>query len=177
MAKRIGKFKGVTKRESALSLIDGGTVSGAIKFAGAGNLFLPTLSPATNDLTHTLTNADSGKVVFLDATQATTITLPAISTVDAGWNIKVILTATGATGLVQSGNSLENKIAGQVTAIDADGSAITVTNDADADKITFANGCLAGAVVDIVSNGTLFYINGFATHASASNILTLTQAD
>ena len=78
---------------------------------------------------------------------------------------------------MQSGNSLENKIAGQVTVIDADGSAITVTNDADADKITFANGCLAGAVVDIVSNGTLFYINGFATHASASNILTLTQAD
>ena len=175
MAKRIGKHAGVTKRESALSLVDGGDVTGGISFSGNGGLFLPNSSPTGTSTA--LTNADSGKVIFIDASSTNTITLPAISTVSAGWNVKIILTATGAVGLVQSGNSLENKIAGQVTAIDADGDAIAVTNDADADKITFANGCLAGAVVDIVSNGTLFYINGFGTHASASDKLTLTQAD
>ena len=173
MGSRIGKYKKLTKKEAALSLVDGGTVEGRLNFTGG--FFLPSSSP-TGTIT-TLTNADSGKVIFMDASSTNTITLPAISTVSAGWNVKIILTATGAVGLVQSGNSLENKIAGQITAIDADGSTITVTNDADADKITFANGCLAGAVVDIVSNGTLFYINGFGTHATASDKLTLTQAD
>ena len=65
---------------------------------------------------------------------------------------------------------------GQVNAADADGSAQAVTNLAAADTITFVNACLAGAWVDICSNGTLFYVHGFGTHASASNKLTLTKA-
>jgi len=174
MAKRIGKYK-ITKRESEVSIVDGGAVTGAISFSGSGGILLPNSSPTGTSTA--LTNADSGKVIFMDASSTNTMTLPAISTVSAGWNVKIILTATGAVGLVQTGNSLEDKLLGQVTAIDADGSAIAVTSDADADKITFANGCLAGAVVDIVSNGTLFYVNGFGTHASASDKLTLTKAD
>ena len=173
MAKRIGKHAGVTKRESALSLVDGGDVTGGISFSGNGGLFLPNSSPTGTSTA--LTNADSGKVIFMDASSANTVTLPAISTVAAGWNIKVILTATGNTGIIQTGNSLEDKLLGQVTAIDANGSAITVTNDPDSNTITFVNACLAGAVVDIVSNGTMFYVNGFGTHATASDKLTLTD--
>ena len=124
----------------------------------------------------TLSAADSGKVIFMDASSANTITLPAVANVDAGWHIKVILTATGAAGVVQTA-STEDKLLGQIVAIDADGSAITVTNDADGDTVTFVNGCLAGAYVDIVSNGTLFYVHGFGTHASAANKITLTKED
>ena len=173
MAKRIGKYK-VGKKEAALSLIDGGTVEGKLTFGGG--FFLPNWSPATNDLTHVLTNNDSGKVVFLDATSATTITLPAVSAVSAGWNVKIILTATGAAGIINTSGA-EDKLVGQVTKVDADGSAIVVQSDADADRITFVNACLPGAVVNIYSNGTLFYVDGFGTHASAANKLTLTKED
>ena len=37
-----------------------------------------------------LTAADSGKVIFMDASSANTITLPAVSGLSAGWHIKVI---------------------------------------------------------------------------------------
>ena len=37
MAKRFGKFKGITKRESALSLIDGGSINGSLTVAGASS--------------------------------------------------------------------------------------------------------------------------------------------
>ena len=37
MAKRFGKFAGITKRESALSLIDGGSIGGSITATGAAS--------------------------------------------------------------------------------------------------------------------------------------------
>jgi hypothetical protein len=125
-----------------------------------------------------LTANDTGGVFFMDASSANTITLPAISDLAnfPGWHVKVILTATGNTGIVQT-SSTEDKIMGQVNVVDADGSAQAVTNDADADTITFVNGCLAGAWVDIHADGELFYVHGFGTHATASNKLTLTKAD
>ena len=123
-----------------------------------------------------LTAADSGKVIFMDASSANTITLPAVANTEAGWHVKVILTATGAAGIINTSGA-EDKIMGQVNVVDADGSAQTVTNDADADRITFVNACLAGAWVDIVSNGSLFLVHGFGTHATASNKLTLTKED
>ena len=92
------------------------------------------------------------------------------------WNIRVILTATGAAGIINTSGA-EDKIMGQVNVVDADGSAQAVTNDADADRITFVNACLAGAWVEIYSDGSLFYAHGFGTHATASNKLTLTKED
>ena len=134
----------------------------------------PTSSPTGTSTT--LAATDTGKVIFMDASSANTITLPAISGVPTGWHIKVILTATGAAGIINT-NGAEDKLLGQIVAIDADGSAIAVTSDADADRITFVNGCIAGAYVDIVSNGTLFYVHGFGSHATASNKITLTKED
>ena len=173
MAKRIGKHAGVTKRESALSLVDGGDVTGGISFSGGGGLFLPNSSPTGTSTA--LTNADSGKVIFMDASSTNTITLPAISTVSAGWNVKVILTATGAAGVIQTGNSLEDTMLGQVIMLDNDGSVKTVQNDAHANTITFVNTCSAGSYVDIISNGTMFYVHGQGHHATAAAKITLTD--
>tara|TARA_Y100000361_G_scaffold146363_1_gene156691 strand:+ start:39 stop:563 length:525 start_codon:yes stop_codon:yes gene_type:complete len=174
MGKRIGKFK-LSKREQALSLVDGGDVEGRLSFTQG--FFLPNSSPATDDLTHTLSDSDSGKVVFLDASGgATKITLPAISTVSAGWNVKVILTATGAAGTVVT-SGLEDKFVGQVLKVDNDGSAIAMQSDADADTITFLNNCSPGSMVTITSNGSLFYVDGVGHHATTSNKLTLTKED
>ena len=64
MATRIGKYK-ISNRESALSLIDGGTPE--------GGLFKANSSPTGTDTV--LTNNDSGKVIFMDASSANTITL------------------------------------------------------------------------------------------------------
>ena len=121
-----------------------------------------------------LTNADTGKVIFMDASSANTITLPAIATVETGWNVKVILTATGAAGIINCAAG-EDLLVGQVNAVDADASAQTVTNDADGDRITFVDTCLPGAYVDICSDGSKFYVHGFGTHATLSNKLTLSK--
>jgi hypothetical protein len=151
---------------------------GLVQRTGSGffpdSYHMPKSSP-TGTAT-TLKDSDSGKVIFMNASSANTITLPAVATVTAGWHCRVILTATGAAGIVKT-SSTEDKIMGQVNVVDADGSAQAVTSDADADTITFVNACLAGAWVDIYSDGSLFYVHGFGTHATASNKLTLTKAD
>ena len=162
MATRIGKYK-VSKRESAMSLVDGGTPEGP--------LFKANSSPTGTSTV--LTNDDSGKVIFMDASSANTITLPAVSTVSAGWNLKVILTATGNTGIVQT-SSTEDKLAGYVEESAANGSNHTLSADADADTITFVNGAVPGDWVDIHSNGTLFYVFG---KSAAENKITLTKED
>ena len=124
--------------------------------------------------TTVLTAEDSGKVIFIDASSANTITLPAIATVPSGWNVKAILTATGAAGIINCAAG-EDLLVGQVNVVDADGSSQTVTNDADGDRITFVDACLPGAYVDICSDGSKFYVHGFGTHATLSNKLTLTK--
>ena len=162
MAQRIGKYK-VSKRESVMSLVDGGTPEGP--------LFKANSSPTGTSTV--LTNDDSGKVIFMDASSANTITLPAVSTVTAGWNIKVILTATGNTGIINT-NGAEDKLAGYVEESAANGNNHTLSADADADRITFVNGAVPGDWVDIHSNGTLFYVFG---KSAAENKITLTKED
>ena len=120
-----------------------------------------------------LTNADSGKVIFMDASSANTITLPAVATTTSGWNVKVILTATGAAGIINTSGA-EDKLVGFVSEADLNGSNHTITTDADADRITFVNTANPGSFVEIVSNGSLFYVYGFGTPADK---LTLTKED
>ena len=161
MAQRIGKYK-VSKKESAMSLVDGGTPEGP--------LFKANSSPTG---TSTLSNDDSGKVIFMDASSANTITLPAVSTVSAGWNVKVILTATGAAGIINT-NGAEDKITGFVEEAALNGTNHTITVDADADRITFVDTCNPGSFVNIISNGSLFFVEGMGTPADK---LTLTKED
>jgi hypothetical protein len=120
-----------------------------------------------------LTNADSGKIIFMDASSANTITLPAVATTTAGWNVKIILTATGAAGIINTSGA-EDKLVGFVSEADLNGSNHTITVDADADRLTFVDTCNPGSFVEIVSNGTLFYVYGFGTPADK---LTLTKED
>ena len=72
MAKRIGKYK-VTKRESALNLIDGGIAVGKVSLS-AGHLNTVVLSGGG---TTTLTAANSGAVCVFDTAGASNFTLPA----------------------------------------------------------------------------------------------------
>ena len=74
MGKRIGKYK-VTKKESRLSLSDGGAVEGDLTVTGEGNLQKRKVGSAHADGS-TLTEAESGQV-FLESTNGATVTLPA----------------------------------------------------------------------------------------------------
>ena len=109
----------------------------------------------------------------MDASSANTITLPAVAGLDAGWHIKVILTATGAAGILNTA-SAEDKITGYVEESAANGGNHTLTADTDADRITFVNGAVPGDWVDIHCNGSLFYIFG---KSAAENKITLTKED
>ena len=120
-----------------------------------------------------LTNEDSGKVIFMDASSANTITLPAVANTTAGWNVKVILTATGAAGIINTSGG-ENKITGFIEEAAVNGSNHTITVDADADRITFVDTCNPGSFVNIISNGSLFFVEGMGTPADK---LTLTKED
>ena len=170
MSKRVGKYK-VSKKESELSLADGGVIKGGLTFSGGGGLFHANSSPTGTGTT--LANADSGKVIFMDASSANTITLPAVADTTAGWNVKVILTATGAAGIINTSGA-EDKLAGMVEESAVNGTNHTITADADADRVTFVDTCNVGSYVDIISNGSLFYVYGFGTPADK---LTLTKED
>mgnify|MGYP003139299108 FL=1 len=78
MAKRIGKFKGITKRESALSLRDGGTVQGNLTVAGT-TTFNGVLDPS-GGLNHAtpvdITAADGTKTLTLTANSGRTNIIP-----------------------------------------------------------------------------------------------------
>ena len=120
-----------------------------------------------------LTNEDSGKVIFMDASSANTITLPAVANTTAGWNVKVILTATGAAGIINT-NGAEDKLVGHVVEQAANGSNHTVTADADADRITFVNGAAPGDFVEFTSTGAVFLVFG---RSALENKITLTKED
>ena len=109
----------------------------------------------------------------MDASSSNTITLPAVSGLSAGWHIKVILTATGAAGIINTA-SAEDKLTGYVEESASNGNNHTLTADTDADRITFVNGAVPGDWVDIHCNGSLFYIFG---KSAAENKITLTKED
>ena len=63
-----------------------------------------------------LTAAECGKTMFLNAGTPFSTTLPAISTVDAGCSFKFIVAtaSTGGNHTIITGNSLENVLAGGI---------------------------------------------------------------
>ena len=153
MAKRIGKYK-VTKRDSAISMIDGGTVDGNIVFTGG-----KTLSGVKNEVVGsatgtdvTLTAAQSGATVFVGG-GARTITLPVVS---AGLNFKIVFATAHAHVISSSaGTSLLN-----YTGIDnTNGTTIARTSFDSKQAITIAN-CVLGEQLECVTDGTEWYIKG-----------------
>lgn len=104
-----------------------------------------------------LVPGDSGKVFILkDA--AVTVTLPALSDVEAGFKVKLI-----------SGDDSEHVIAGANSLLY--GTIVQVTASAANERIAAASGYTLGAGVigdmfDLISDGTNWYISGF-TNAGA----------
>ena len=153
MAKRIGKYK-IDKRDSALSLADGGSVGGNIVLLGG-----KTLSGVKNEVVGsasgasvTLTAAQSGATVFVGG-GARVITLPVV---EAGLNFKLVFATAHAHVISSSaGTSLLN-----YTGIDnTNGTTIARTSFDSKVAITIAN-CVLGEQLECVTDGTEWYIKG-----------------
>ena len=131
-------------------------------YIGGTNGGIKVVSSAT-----TLQLADSGKTIFLDGSAANVLTLPAVS---KGYELKVILTATGAAPTIVTDSSA-NIIVG-TTYSSGDDAVTAVQSDADADTITFVIGALPGDYCDLVCDGTNWYAFGFS---GADAKLTITK--
>ena len=107
----------------------------------------------------TLTKDDSGKVFFINQASAYEITLPLMSTISSGWNVKFILGTVAANAVTIANNTAEDTIVGGVAG--ADGGAATHAETA-VDEIVFISGAVLGDQCTIVSNGTNYFVSGYA---------------
>ena len=124
-----------------------------------------------------LVEDDCGKIVLVNPTATTLITLPTIASVDAGWNVKVVLHegAAGADeGMDQkvnidlgSGANLAN--VGQILAVDGDAGDQAVAND---DFIACSAAASPGDSFDFFTDGNRWYIKGLVADASETPFAT-----
>ena len=107
----------------------------------------------------TLTNEDSGKTFFINQASAYEITLPLMSTITAGWNATFIISVADTNAVTIANNTAEDTIVGGVAG--ADGNAATSSETA-VDEVVFISGAVLGDRCTIVSNGTNYFVSGFA---------------
>ena len=155
MAKRIGKFRGISKRESALSLVDGGSIAGDLTVAGAStfsdkitasggilntNVTVSSVTSAGIDLTSTASDLK----LITTGTLGSAIKLPLATTSNAGMVIEIMCAAATATdgsakiqvehagSTVFSGGIILNSTGAKMDAINVTSSAKSIELDADA---------------------------------------------
>ena len=110
-----------------------------------------------------LTNEDSGKTFFINQASAYEITLPLMSTITAGWNATFILAVVDTNAVTIANNTAEDTIVGGV--VGADGGSGTSAETA-VDEVVFISGAVLGDRCTIVSNGTNYFVSGFANDAA-----------
>ena len=113
----------------------------------------------------TLTAEDSGSIVLVNPTAATTVTLPTLANAGSGWYCKVIATEDAAAtdgGMdavinvdMGSGSNLAN--IGQVHEVDGTAGDFCVAND---DFVVFTAGASPGDFADFWTDGTRWYVDG-----------------
>ena len=149
MGKRIGKYK-VTNRESTISIVDGGTISGDVDLGG-NQIAGSKIEVKTGDV-GTLAAGDSGALISLSG-GARTLVLPTVAT--AGLNFKIVAGSAHAHIISCSSGELA-KLQGQM--IDAsNGTTIVSAPITNKTAITLDNGKI-GDVVSCVSDGTSWHV-------------------
>ena len=111
----------------------------------------------------TLTKDDSGKVFFINQASAYEITLPLMSTISSGWNVKFILGTVAANAVTIANNTAEDLIVGGIAG--HDGSAATAAETA-VDEIVFISGAVLGDTCHVLFNGANFIVTGLAGDAA-----------
>jgi len=108
----------------------------------------------------TLDSADSGKVLGVNQASAYEITLPKVSEVDQGWNVKFMLTVVGANAVTIANNTAEDTIVGYTSG--GDGGAGSSTNSTAVDEIVFISGAQLGDYLELFCDGTYFHARATA---------------
>ena len=127
------------------------------------------VAPRTLTAVTTLSEADSGKTIFLNSATEFAVTLP---NVKAGLNFNFVVKAapSGASYTVVAQN--EGEMFGQIYTSDINSGTDADFNIIAAKTITFADGVAAiGDSVKLISDGTYWYVKGFC---SAYNGITIT---
>lgn len=121
--------------------------------------------------TNVITAAESGSVFFLNSGTEFVSTLPAPA---AGLNYKFIVTAapSGADYTITT-NSSANIILGQVYTLDVDSATNPDFETTGGDTVSFVSAkSVAGDRVDVISDGTNWYVYGFCSVFDAITITT-----
>ena len=116
----------------------------------------------------TLLPADSGKT-FIVGAAALTITLPGVAAAGNGWNARFIIGAAAATGdtVITENTAVDTDVIAGSTATAADGAAAEASEGFT--TITFDKTARQkGDQVDIVGDGTNFYVTGITASATAA---------
>jgi len=115
----------------------------------------------------TLDSNDSGKVFGVNQASAYEITLPLVSEVDSGWNVKFILTTVGANAVTIANNTAEDTIVGYTSG--GDGGTGSSTDSTAVDEIVFISGAQLGDCVEIFCDGAKYL-----TRATAHDVAHIT---
>jgi hypothetical protein len=111
----------------------------------------------TDDLT--LTAADSGKVILLNAAGGGTVTLPALK---AGVNFKFLIGGTAPTTAWIVDSAEGDNISGVLT---VNGALVAAVAE---DQINFiANTAVAGDAIELLSDGTQWFVQGLGSAAGS----------
>ena len=108
---------------------------------------------------YTLLASDSGNVFNINQASAYEITLPLMSTIERGWNATFVIGTVAANAVTIANNTAEDSIVGGIAG--ADGGAATHAETA-VDEIVFISGAVLGDQCTIVSNGTNYFVSGYA---------------
>ena len=108
----------------------------------------------------TLDSADSGKVFGVNQASAYEITLPKVSEVDQGWNVKFIVTVVAAYKVTIANNTAEDTIVGYTSG--GDGGAGSSTDSTAVDEIGIISGAQLGDYVELFCDGTYFHARATA---------------
>jgi len=113
----------------------------------------------------TLTTGDSGKVFTITQSSAFAISLPKASDAGVGWNAKFIITTAGSFAVTIEPDSSEDTLIGMVVSA-AGSESGDQSAESGVDVLSFINGAAAGDWVELLCDGSNFYVSGMI-HDSA----------
>lgn len=130
------------------------------------------VKPRTLTAVTTLSEVDSGKTIFLNLATGFAVTLPKVKT---GLNFKFVVKTAPVGGSYTVNAQAQNQMFGQIYTSDVNSEVDADFNIYAAQTFTFTDSiAVAGDSVEMISDGTYWYVKGFC---SVYNALTITISE
>ena len=107
----------------------------------------------------TLTTGDSGKLFTITQSSAFKISLPKAADAGVGWNAKFIITTAGSFAVTIEPDSSEDTLIGMVVSA-AGSESGDQSAESGVDVLSFISGAAAGDWVELMCDGSNFYVSG-----------------